>query len=300
LAEELPPSGGHARILAAIGRGRRRFSEIASDAGQRVEAPLETLVRAGFVRKALPVGAPKAARPLYEIADAYLAFWFSCLYATQSEIEGGQGRAVLSRMSPRWQQHVGWVFEEAARAHAAQLVRDQELPKTWWLDVGGPPGARSAKSTCSVCAVSVPRWSAKRAGRPSLSASRISHDSKGSSPIFRSLSTIRALPCGDAPASPAKRAGREHSDLRWKICFESGERRPCYVRAVSEPAKRRATYDDLLAVPGRLAARAHARAPGYRRNVSVRRYTPLKIARKLTEASSDQAATRQFDGPDGC
>jgi uncharacterized protein len=141
LAEELPVPGGHARILAAIGRGRHRFGEIASESAQRVEAPLETLVRAGFVRKAVPVGAPKAAKPLYEIADPYLAFWFSCLYAHRNEIEGGQGKAVLARITPVWQRHVGWVFEEAARAHAAALVRSGALPEglvigRWWSSRG--------------------------------------------------------------------------------------------------------------------------------------------------------------------
>jgi hypothetical protein len=141
LAEELPVPGGHARILAAIGRGRHRFGEIANDSAQRVEAPLETLVRAGFVRKALPVGAPKAAKPLYEIGDPYLAFWFSCLYAHRTEIEGGQGKAVLARITPLWQRHVGWVFEEAARAHAAALVRSRKLPEhlvvgRWWSSRG--------------------------------------------------------------------------------------------------------------------------------------------------------------------
>src|SRR5207249_4358470 len=44
LGEELAGAAGYARILAAVGRGRTRYSEIASEAGQRVEAPLETLV----------------------------------------------------------------------------------------------------------------------------------------------------------------------------------------------------------------------------------------------------------------
>jgi hypothetical protein len=141
LGEELPRAGGHARILAAIGRGCTRFGEIANEAGQRVEAPLETLARAGFVRKALPVGAPKGARPLYEIADPYLAFWFSCLYAHRTEIEAGQGKAVLKRVAPLWQRHVGWVFEEAARAHAMRLVQQGVLPSDlvigrWWASRG--------------------------------------------------------------------------------------------------------------------------------------------------------------------
>lgn len=141
LGEELPATGGHSRILAAIGRGCTRFGEIANEAGQRVESPLETLARAGFVRKALPVGAPKGAKPLYEIADPYLAFWFSCLYAQRSEIEAGQGKAVLQRVAPLWQRHVGWVFEEAARAHAARLVHQGVLPGDlvigrWWASRG--------------------------------------------------------------------------------------------------------------------------------------------------------------------
>lgn len=141
LNEELPGSGGHARILAAIGRGKTRFGEIASEAGQRVEAPLDTLVRAGFVKKALPVGAPKGAKPLYEIADPYLAFWFSCLYANQNQIDAGQGKAVLSRIEGVWQRQLGWVFEELARAHALRLVDRGELPDDilvgrWWSTRG--------------------------------------------------------------------------------------------------------------------------------------------------------------------
>lgn len=143
LREELSETGGYSRILAAVGRGRARYGQIASEAGQRVEAPLEVLVRAGFLRKALPVGAPKGARPLYEIPDPYLAFWFSCLYANQAPIASGQGRALLDRIDPLWQRHVGWVFEEAARAHAARLVARGELTRgmivgRWWASSGEP------------------------------------------------------------------------------------------------------------------------------------------------------------------
>ncbi len=157
LSEELADAPGYARILAAVGRGRTRFGEIANDAGQRVEFAIDVLVRAGLLRRALPVGAPKGARPNYEIADPYLAFWFSCLYARQTEIDSGQSAAVLERITPQWQRHVGWVFEEAARSHAARLVARGELPRglvigRWWatrgqqaeVDVLGLQGARTA------------------------------------------------------------------------------------------------------------------------------------------------------------
>lgn len=143
LREELPDAGGYARILAAIGRGRTRMSEIANEAAQRVEHPLDILTTSGFVRRSVPVGAPKRARPLYEFADAYLAFWFGVLYSDLALIAAGQGAAVLKRRNEQWQRHLGWVFEEAARAHAIRLVTSGRLPSDmvlgrWWSSTGEP------------------------------------------------------------------------------------------------------------------------------------------------------------------
>jgi AAA+ ATPase superfamily predicted ATPase len=143
LSEELSGTLGHSRILAAVGRGRTKYGEIANEAGQRVELPLETLVRAGFLRKTLPVGAPKGAHATYEIGDPYLSFWFTCVYANTVEIESGQGGAVLRRMRTLWQRHLGSVFEELARDHARRLVSEGRLPKEmvigrWWTVHGTP------------------------------------------------------------------------------------------------------------------------------------------------------------------
>jgi len=143
LREELPDVGGYPRILAAIGRGRTRPSEIATEAGQRIERPLDILVRIGFVQRALPVGAPRRARPLYELGDTYLAFWFGVLYSDLQQIEGGQGPAILRRRQPQWQRHVGWLFEESARSHAIRMVQRGQLPEDmvigrWWASSGEP------------------------------------------------------------------------------------------------------------------------------------------------------------------
>lgn len=143
LAEELTHAGGYARVLAAIGRGRTRYAQIASESDQRIERPLEILMRAGLISKRLPVGAPRGARATYEIADPYLAFWFSVLYSDIPQIEAGQGRAVLSRRNPSWQRHLGAVFEDVARAHARRLATRGELPSDlvidrWWATSGEP------------------------------------------------------------------------------------------------------------------------------------------------------------------
>ncbi|MBW3604155.1 MAG: ATP-binding protein [Actinobacteria bacterium] len=142
LNEELPGAGGYSRILAAVGRGRTRFSEIATEAGQRIEGPLDLLVQAGFVEREVPIGATRRARPLYRVADPYLGFWFAMLYADRGLIEGGQGRAVLDRLAPRWRGHVSNVFEGLARQHAIRLVTRGELPNAvvgrWWTSTGLP------------------------------------------------------------------------------------------------------------------------------------------------------------------
>ena len=143
LAEELTHAGGYARVLAAIGRGRTRYAQIASESDQRIERPLEILMRAGLISKRLPVGAPRGARASYEIADPYLAFWFSVLYSERPQIEAGQGRAVLNRKNPSWQRHLGAVFEDVARAHARRLATRGELPSDlvidrWWAPSGEP------------------------------------------------------------------------------------------------------------------------------------------------------------------
>jgi hypothetical protein len=174
LREELPDAVGYSRILAAIGRGRTRVADIAAEAGQRVEHPLSVLVGSGFVRRSVPIGAPVKARPIYEIADPYLAFWFGVVYPDLPQIEAGQGRAALRRNAQRWQRHLGWVFEEAARAHAARLVARGDLPEDlvvgrWWATSGEPCevdvlGLRGPRTAL----LGEARWQAKPLGRREL------------------------------------------------------------------------------------------------------------------------------------
>ena len=178
LREELSPTGGYAQILAAIGRGRTRFSHIAGEVGQRIDHALKVLIRTGFVAKDLPVGAPRGARSSYEILDPYLRFWFQVLYTEVALIEGGQGEAVLERVLPRWQTHVGFVFEEQARAHARRLVQRGELRADlvvgrWWsgrgasveVDVLGLRGSHTAL-------LGEARWQSAPLGRRELEALR--------------------------------------------------------------------------------------------------------------------------------
>jgi hypothetical protein len=143
LREELPDTGGYNRIFAAIGRGLTRYSGIAGAASQRIQHPLQVLTDAGFVQKSLPIGAPKGARPDYQVKDPYIFFYFSVLYSDLALIEGGQGRAVMHRAKPRYETHIGRVFEEIARDHARRLIEAGRLPEDlvvgrWWATGGEP------------------------------------------------------------------------------------------------------------------------------------------------------------------
>lgn len=141
IREELASPSVHARVLATIGRGRTAHSEIAAEVGQRVQYSLELLERTGFIRRAVPLGAPRGARGRYELADPYLRFWFRLLASDVALIEAGQGAAVLRRKREEWQAQVGWTFEEAARDHARRLVAGGRLARDlvvgrWWLHRG--------------------------------------------------------------------------------------------------------------------------------------------------------------------
>jgi uncharacterized protein len=215
LGEELPESGGYARILAAIGRGRTRYAEIAGEAGQRVEHALEVLVRSGFVTKVAPVGAPRAARGVYAIADPYLAFWFRVLYSDLAHIEGGQGPAVLRRVRPRWHVHLGHVFEDAARWHARRLVLRGHWPAglvvgRWWavsgepceIDVLGLDGGRTVL-------LGEARWQAAPLGLSELEVLR-RKAARAPEPV---ASPIYALWGRTGVTDEARRAGAQGFDL---------------------------------------------------------------------------------------
>src|SRR3989442_11807519 len=105
MSDELAEAGGYARILAVIGRGRTRYAESAGETVQRVEYPLDVLVRSGFVVKVAPVGSPRASLTIYAITEPYLAFWIRDLYSDLALIQGGLFPSVRLLPPPRWTSH---------------------------------------------------------------------------------------------------------------------------------------------------------------------------------------------------
>lgn len=139
LSEDLDGRGGYERVLTAMAGGARRRSRIASRTQQRIDYPLDRLRRAGYVRMVRSLGPGGSPDPVYEIADAYLAYWFAILRDDANLIEGGRGSAVAHRTRGRWQAHLARVFEAAARDHAHRVIAGAGLPADtvvgrWWKE----------------------------------------------------------------------------------------------------------------------------------------------------------------------
>lgn len=156
LIADVPEDGGFRRTLHAIGSGAHQRSAVASSAGQRVERPLDLLERATLIRQVRPVGAPDRTPGRWEPVDAFLRAWYELCWADAEQIEAGLGDGVAAARLGRWQRHLGWVFEEQARAHTVRLASRADLPSDarygrWWstsgqkteIDVLGIVGGRA-------------------------------------------------------------------------------------------------------------------------------------------------------------
>lgn len=137
---DLPQAAGYRRLLSTVGRGVSKYSELGARADQRIERPLAHLLASGLVQHCQPLGEPHSRRGRYIIGDVHLAFWFAVVEREMQLIEGGQGPSVIRRREPEWRKHLGAVFEQEAREHAARLAGlgtwgdNPVLVGEWWSD----------------------------------------------------------------------------------------------------------------------------------------------------------------------
>lgn len=137
---DLPQAAGYRRLLSTVGRGVSKYSELGARADQRIERPLAHLLASGLVQHRQPLGEPHSRRGRYIIGDVHLAFWFAVVEREMQLIEGGQGQSVIRRREPEWRKHLGAIFEQEAREHAARLAGlgmwgdNPVLVGEWWSD----------------------------------------------------------------------------------------------------------------------------------------------------------------------
>ena len=150
LMEELREPRNYFSVLRAIAQGATRLNEIGLSARigdiTTTARYLDILQDLRVVSRSVPAteGRPeKSKRGLYRITDAFLRFWFHYVHPNQGSLDLDLADAVLAqRVEPTFDQFVSYAFEEAARAHVAQLARANQLgflPErvgSWWDRTG--------------------------------------------------------------------------------------------------------------------------------------------------------------------
>ena len=138
LLDDVRDTAQAASILALVGSGCHRLSEIAGRLGKPATSltrPMQRLLELGLVRRETPFGTPERSskRTLYSIADPFLSFWFRHVEPNRSRLEAGLLEDVTQSVRGRFSVHEAAVWERLTR---------ETLPR---LDVGGmewEPGQR--------------------------------------------------------------------------------------------------------------------------------------------------------------
>lgn len=148
LADDLDDPGRASSILALIGAGAHRVSEIAGRLGRPstdLARPLAVLVELGLVVRETPFGvAPRdSKRSFYRIADPFLRYWFRFVAPNRSRLAAGQIDAVAAVIAAAWPGHLAGVWEDLARASVARAeiagTRWKPAGRLWGNDTAGAP-----------------------------------------------------------------------------------------------------------------------------------------------------------------
>lgn len=156
-------------ILRSIAAGETQPSRIAQRAGlsgANVVGPyLDRLIALGLVeRRTLPPehGEVRPRTSQYVIADQYLRFYFALVDPYRSDIQLGNGAAVLDHLWPdRFDEHVIRTFEDVARQYLWLEPRDGQTPVTyvgpWWLPAADIDAVATSRGR--LLAAAEARWS---------------------------------------------------------------------------------------------------------------------------------------------
>jgi AAA+ ATPase superfamily predicted ATPase len=126
LLDDLQEVARAASILALIGQGCHRLSEIAARLDRPATSltrPMARLLELGLVRRELPFGRSErdSKRTLYRIADPFLRFWYRFVEPDRSRLGAGLLDAVAREVEDRFPHHLGSVWEDLARAAVPRL-----------------------------------------------------------------------------------------------------------------------------------------------------------------------------------
>ncbi len=143
LMDDLTKTARASSILALVGQGSHRISEIGGRLGvpgTSLSRPIRRLMDLGLLTRQLPYGSPQrsARKTLYQISEPLLRFWYRFVDPNRSRLAAGQLDAVVSDLRHAWPQYLGQVWEELARTSVAGMIADGRrwLPASRWWGAG--------------------------------------------------------------------------------------------------------------------------------------------------------------------
>jgi AAA+ ATPase superfamily predicted ATPase len=146
LLDEVADETRPASILALVGQGCHRISEIAARLGvpaTDLSRPLAMLVELQLLVREIPFGeSPRSTkRGRYRIADPLLRTWYRFVEPNRSRLGAGLLDRVSEEVERAWPEHVGPHWEALARQavpHVKILGRRWDVAGRWWGRAGGP------------------------------------------------------------------------------------------------------------------------------------------------------------------
>ncbi|MCD6464112.1 ATP-binding protein [Candidatus Woesearchaeota archaeon] len=137
LSEELREPETYIQILEAIALGNNKVVEIANYSymnARDVSVYLTRLINLGFVKKSFPVIGKTRKRPIYEIKDNYVNFWFNFVSKYFSEIEADNAQVAISEFKKRFNTYLGKAFENLV----LEIIKDSKIFTftkigKWWF-----------------------------------------------------------------------------------------------------------------------------------------------------------------------
>lgn len=148
LLDDLRDTTQAASILALVGGGCHRISEIAARLGKPATSltrPLQRLVELDLIRRETPFGSsPRdTKRTSYRITDPFLRYWFRFVEPARSRIDAGMTRAVASEIASSFGHHAGSVWEDLVRAAIPRMrvggSKWTEVGRWWGTGLDGRP-----------------------------------------------------------------------------------------------------------------------------------------------------------------
>lgn len=146
LLDELSETTQAHSILALIGQGCHRISEIAGRLGRPATSlarPLALLVDIGLVKRELPFGEHprRSKRSRYKIGDPFLRYWYRFVDPNRSLLEA---RQLDVQPQAAWLAHLSEIWEDVVRASVPNVSIDGarwQPAQAWWGGAAVGPDA---------------------------------------------------------------------------------------------------------------------------------------------------------------